>query len=179
MRSRAGADRARERPSRRWGSPRLAALVLGTILVLFAIVTRWGATYPRLADRTWRALDSGLKVSAEARRRAVLDETYPFLLYVREMTPPDAVILLPPREFILQRTKGDFIPLLASPSSAYSFLYPRVPVHERDDSPRRGDVDYILVWEHWGLEWVDPSAPRDEAHRYQLYPWPAGREVLQ
>ncbi|MEZ4655354.1 MAG: hypothetical protein R3E12_17625 [Candidatus Eisenbacteria bacterium] len=42
------------------------------------------------------------------------------------------------------------IPLLASPSSAYSFLYPRVPVHFGDDSPRKDDLTYVLVWKGWG-----------------------------
>ncbi|MBM3316772.1 MAG: hypothetical protein FJY75_02865 [Candidatus Eisenbacteria bacterium] len=155
-------------------SPRLASLLLVALLILFCAGTRWGRTYPRFAGRSWHALDSGLRVSAEARRRGVLDQTYPFLLYLREMTPPGAVILLPPREFIIAGTGGGFIPLLASPSSAYSFIYPRIPVHFGDRSPHGERIDYILVWDHWGLEWVDPEAPRDEVHRYRLYRWPQG-----
>jgi hypothetical protein len=150
------------------------ALVLLLILVLFCAVTRWGRTYPQFASRTVRALVTGLGVDAEARRRAVLDETYPFLLYLREVTPPQSVILLPPRETIIAKLGVDTIPLLASASSAYSFIYPRVPVHDGDASPYAERANMIFVWDYWGLERVDPQAPRDEEHRYKLYPWTPG-----
>ena len=45
-------------------------------------------------------------------RRMLYDQTYPVLVYLRENTPPDAVILMPPEKYIDEKTPGD-IPLLA------------------------------------------------------------------
>ena len=102
------------------------------------------------------------------------DETYPVLVYLRENTPPDAVILLPPEKLIDEKTPGD-IPLLASPSSVYNFIYPRVPVHWGDPSPWKDRVNYVLVWKQWGRDLV-PEAPADTSE-IALYPWPPGRRL--
>jgi hypothetical protein len=157
--------------SRLWSG----ALVLA--LVLFCAATRWGRTYPRLVHRTGVVLSTGLGLTAEERRVAVYDETYPVLLYIRDNTPPDAVVCLPPRRTILDRTEME-APILASASSAYNVLHPRVPVHWGDPSPLKDRMDYLLVWEHWGLDMVDPDAPRDEESRVRLYPLPPGTGAL-
>jgi hypothetical protein len=139
-------------------------------------LTHWGRTYPTLARRSLVVLRSALSLSPEERRLQLYDQTYPFILYLRDNTPEDAVILLPPTRFIDQATPGE-IPLLASPSSVYNFIYPRVPVHWGDPSPWKDRINYLLVWNHWGLDLVEPGAPRTEENRIGLYPWPAGKRV--
>jgi hypothetical protein len=154
-----------------WG-PSAALLFL---VLCFCGLTKWGRTYPTFAHKTWVTWSAGHRLTAEERRLQGYDDTYPVLLYVRENTPPDAVILLPPGR-LLGATESES-PLLASPSSAYTFLYPRVPVHWGDPSPYRDRIDHILVWNHWGLDLVDPGAAKTEENRIMVCPWPEGRKV--
>ena len=156
--------------------PLIASAGLLALLVLFCLFTRWGHTYPTFAAKTWVVWRSGHRMSVEERRAAVYDSTYSVLLYIRDSTPPDAVILLPPISFIVEHGPSE-IPLLASAGSAYGVIYPRVPVHAGTPSPSIDRVDYILVWEHWGLDLIAPGAPRTEENRIQLFPWPRGRKV--
>lgn len=153
----------------------LLALLL---LVLFCVGTRWGGSYLNFARRSWGAAQSGPRLPLARRQAAIYDATYPVLLYLREATPPDAVILMPPRQVVIDRfNRPAEIPLLASPSSAYNFIYPRVPVHYGDPSPVKDRLTHILVWEHWGLERIDPGATPTEENRVRVYPWPAGQEA--
>ncbi len=164
-------ERGPVRRSRAWP----ASLVLLALVVLFCAVTDWGRTYPKFASRTWQALVRTRGVPRADRLVRLYDDTYPVLLYMRFL-PEDAVVLVPPVAFV-RRMRNNEIPLLASPTSTYSFIYPRVPVHFDQPSPFRDRIDHLLVWEHWGLDWVDPEAPHTEQNRVGLYPWPADREV--
>jgi len=141
------------------GSPLACSIVALILLALFCVGTRWGRSYLEFAGKSWGAGKAGRRLSLERRQSVIYDQTYPVLLYVREMTPPDAVILMPPRQFVIDHfNRRAEIPLLASPSSAYNFIYPRVPVHLGDPSPEKARITHILVWEHWGLDRVDPGA---------------------
>lgn len=154
----------------------LASAVLLLVLAVFCAGTRWGRTYPTFVKRTSILLRSAPSLAPESRRVQLYDSTYPVILYLRDNTPEDAVILLPPGTFVDERTPGD-IPLLASDTSVYSFIYPRIPVHWGEPSPSKDRIDHILVWEHWGLELASPGEPRSAENRVQLYPWPAGEKL--
>ena len=153
-----------------------ASLLLLALLVAFCGVTRWGRTYPRFASGSWRAMQMARGMSTEARFVALYDDTFPLLLYLREYLPPDAKVLLPPVDFIRRKHGGD-IPLFASPTSTYSFIYPRVPVHFGKPSPFKDGITHVLVWEHWGLEYVAPNDRPTEANRVLLTEWPADARV--
>jgi hypothetical protein len=160
--------RAPGEPSAR--RPLLYSLILLAVLVVFCAATRWGRTYPTFAHKTWILLRSAGSVSAEDRRVQAYDETYPVLLYIKDTTPPETVMLFPPGKLIDEQTPGD-IPLLASATSIYSFIYPRVPVMWGDSSPWRERIDHILVWNHWGLDLVQPGAPKTEENNITIFPW--------
>ncbi len=150
-----------------------SALLLG-LIALLAIFSDWVGTYPTMAVRSSILFRSAPSMTAEQRRMASYDETYPVLRFLRESTPSEAVILLPPEKFIDENTPGD-IPLLASPSSVYNFIYPRVPVHWGDPSPWRERVTHLLVWKHWGLDLVAPGEAPGPENEIALRPWPPGR----
>jgi hypothetical protein len=156
------------------GHPRAASLILLSLVVVFCATTHWGRTYPTFIKKTWIVWSSGRVLTAEQRRLQLYDQTYPAVLYVRENTPENAVILLPPSKLIDDHIPGD-IPILASPSAVYDFIYPRVPVHWGDPAPGKNKIDYLLVWDYWGLDLVQPGAPRSPENRTRLFPWPAGR----
>ncbi len=160
----------------RAAGPLLASLVLLLILTAFCAFTRWGGTYPRFASGSWGAWRLSRGMSADARRLALYDDTYPLLLYLRDYLPEDARVLLPPIDFIRSRY-GREIPLFASATSTYSFIYPRVPVHHGRPSPFMHDITHLLVWEHWGLDYVASGEPRTEGNRIMIYEWPQGLEV--
>ncbi len=156
---------------------RVYSSVLILLVILFCAVTRWGRGYPTFLHRTWILWSSGRSLPDEARRISGYDSTYPIALYLKENTPPDAVILLPPKQLISDQTEKAAptdIPILASPSSVYNFIYPRVPVHWGDPSPWKGKINYLLVWNWWGLDLVQPGVPHTEENRIQIFPWPAG-----
>ncbi len=153
-----------------------ASVILLIVLVAFCSVTRWGRTYPRFASGSWKALQMSRGMSTEERFLALYDDTFPLLLYLCEYLPPDAKVLVPPIDFIRTKHGGD-IPLFASPTSTYSFIYPRVPVHYGRPSPFKDQITHVLVWEHWGLEYVAPGEPPTEANRILLADWPAGMRV--
>ena len=161
--------------------PLAGSAVLLLLLGLFCATTHWGRNYPLFAQRTWIVWSSGRALPVERRREMTYDSTYPVLMYIKESTPPDAVILLPPQTFITGQVSGDpnsgEIPLLASPSSVYNFIYPRVPVHWGDPSPWKDRINYVLVWHHWGLDLVDPHAAPTEDNDIAIYPWPAGKRL--
>jgi hypothetical protein len=156
----------------------LCSTLLLALLTLFCAGTRWGRSYVELAAKSVDAWRNGRQLPLERREVAIYDGTYPVLLYLREVTPPDAVILMPPRQFVIDRyRRGTEIPLLASPSSAYNFIHPRVPVHWGDPSPEKDRLTHVLVWEHWGLDLIDPGAAPTEENRVAIHPWPAGRRA--
>ena len=179
-----GTGAARSRPAdptpSGWsGAPPAASLILLVLVGVFCATTHWGRNYPIFARKSWITWSEGRALPLEQRRQMLYDQTYPVLVYMRDNTPPDAVILLPPQTFIEEKLAdparpGD-VPLLASPSSVYNFIYPRVPVHWGDPSPYKNRVTWVLVWEHWGLDLVDPGAPRTADNEIALYPWPQGR----
>ena len=136
------------------------------ILIPILALTNLGATYPRFAKTTIRTWQQGCRMTFEQRQRAIYHETFQVLMYMRECTPPDAVILLPPRDFIIAKT-GE-ICLLASPSSCYSFIHPRVPVHYGDPVPCRDQITHMLVWEHWGLDRLNPPQTPTAQNRIDL-----------
>ena len=83
-------------PASRSRSARTCSALAIALLVLFCLGTRWGQSYITLAAKSWGAWKSGRQLTIERRRAVIYDGTYAALLYIREMTPPDAVILLPP-----------------------------------------------------------------------------------
>jgi hypothetical protein len=156
----------------------IRSAVLLLALALFCAVTRWGESYVTFAAKSWGAWVSGRQLPLARRALVIYDKTYPVLLYLDEVAPPDAVILFPPRQFVIDQLnrKGE-IPLLASPSSAYNFIYPRVPVHYGDPSPWKERITHVLIWEHWGLDLVAPGEKPTEENRVRLVPWPSGRKA--
>ena len=149
--------------------PLLASSVLITALVLFCIFTHWGDTYTEFAINAWKALKVSRAYPMERRREALYGDTYDLLRSLRDATPPDAVILLPPIGFIMEKHGGQ-IPVMGSPSSAYSIIYPRVPVHYGSASPCKDKITHMLVWEHWGLHFMNPPPEPTEQNRIQLMP---------
>lgn len=159
---------------------RLAArnsLLLLALLALFCATTRWGGRYVDLVSRSYHALRIASARSVDERKRDLLDETYPLLLYIREFTPPDAVILFPPHETIVEHFGGDYSRLITNATSAYSVIYPRIPVHFGDPSPLRDRLTHVFVWEHAGLDLVQPGAAKTEENRFGVFPLPAGARV--
>jgi hypothetical protein len=147
----------------------LHSLVLLAVVAAFCAFTQWGRTYVDFAVKTWRTVKLVQKMPMQRRWFLRYDETYPVLLYIRDKTPPGSVILMPPRQFIVDAFHGE-IPLLASDGSAYSFIYPRIPVHYGDDSPSKDKATQLLVWNHWGLDQIAPGTPHTEENRIALYP---------
>jgi len=158
--------------------PMLHSLGLLLLLTLFCLATHWGSSWVTLAGKTWGVWMSGHQLSYADRQLAIYDRSYPALVHLRDATPPDAVILLPPRQYVIDRyaNTGE-IPLLASPSSVYSFIYPRVPVHFGDPSPYKDRLTHILVWGSWGLDLIGMREQEVADDRMSLHPWPAGRSA--
>ncbi len=148
-----------------------SAFLLAAVL-LFCRFTTLGRGLPAFARQSLMVWSVWRPMPPEERRLRTLDETYPAVAYIRDALPPDAVVLLPPRKWIIEHSRKE-VPLLAAASSVYNFIYPRVPVHWGDDSPWKDRVNYILVWNDWGLDLVDPGAPRT-GEEVRLYPWPRG-----
>jgi hypothetical protein len=171
-----GPRRASEAPGGSGAGRWIHTAILLAAVLLFCITTHWGRNYSTFARKTWIVWTEGRALTGEERRRMLYDETYPGLVYLRENTPPDAVILLPPEKLIDEKTPGD-IPLLASPSSVYNFIYPRVPVHWGDPSPFKDEVNYLLVWKGWGLDLIPPGEAPPKEGEIALYPWPPGRRL--
>lgn len=160
-----GAASGTEPGGRRW----LWSGLLILLLVLFVTGTRWGGGFTTFAQRTWIVWSHGRGLSYEARCAAAYEPTFMTLLFLRDNTPPDAVVLLPPSEFVIGKSGRD-VALLASPSSTYNFIYPRVPVHWGDDrAPMVDEVSHLLVWEHWGLHLVEPDAALTVDNRITIY----------
>jgi hypothetical protein len=149
-------------------SPVAASLALVALLAALLLGTTGGRSYTTLVGNAYLSLTQGLW--QERPVHLFYDETYWVLRYVVESTPESAVVLLPPRQFIIDQAGDGSIPLLASPSSAYSFLYPRVPVHFGDAAPRKDDLTHVLVWKHWGLD--NLGLVPDETNDTGLYDWP-------
>jgi hypothetical protein len=147
-------------------------VILIGLVILFCLTTRWGGRYVDLAVRSYHAVRIASARTVEQRRLDLLDATYPLLLYLREFTPPDAVILFPPRFFIVDHFGGDYSRLITSATSAYSVIYPRVPVHAGDDTPLKASPTHVFVWEHWGLELGQPGAQPTAENRYGVFPLP-------
>jgi hypothetical protein len=118
--------------------------------------TQWGTSLRQALQKSWISFTVGRHMSAQQKRLGVFDSTYRFLLRIRKYTPPDAVILLPPRSFI--RGQSAHIPLLASASASYSFIYPRVPVHYGEGAPWRRHVTHVLNYRNWALRTFWPEA---------------------
>lgn len=150
------------------------ALALAALLA-FLHGTHWGETLQDMAWRSWVAYTTGREFDLETRRALLLDDTYPVLAAINKRTPPDAVILFPPKE--LFRKERSVIPVSAMASSAYNFIYPRVPVHYGDGAPYRDRVTHVLNYDHWALKTFWPDVKRTEANRYQILPWPGGAEI--
>ncbi len=166
------AKHAPKKPTPRGGA--LCSIVLLALLLLFCLTTEGGRTYAKFAARSWETWHKGRGLTADQKRLSLYDATYPLLLYLREYTPSEAVILLPPRQFVMDRSGGS-VPLLASPSSTYNFIYPRVPVHFGDDSPMKDCITHLLVWEHWGLELLESDVAATPQNRIGLHAWPEGK----
>ena len=176
----AGADEAP--PARSAREAWLASALLLLLFAAFCLTPNWGRILPEAWRQTGEIWREGTKHTAAARRAIFYDETYPVLWYLRENTPPDAVILLPPTKFMKDQVMSrrppgeDLTPLLGLASSAYSFLYPRVPVHFGEAAPLLDRANYLLVWDHWGLDRIDTSLPKTEENRVRLFPASIGSD---
>jgi hypothetical protein len=152
----------------------LRFLAAALLLAAFLFMTRLGEIFRERTTKNWLAFKLGRQLTYEQRRRSHLDDTFRALLEIKERTPPDAVILFPPRALLRE---GDVIPLAATASAAYSFIYPRVPVHWGDDAPYKDRVTHVFVHEHWPLAEFWPHVPRTETNRFGVIPWPGDREI--
>jgi len=151
--------------------------LLLALLVLFCLTTQWGSGYVVFIEKTWKIWRAVTPLPLVQRWALRYDETFQWLLLLRDKTPDESVILLPPRDYFLEKTGGN-IPLLGSPSSAYSQIYPRVPVHWGDTSSRKDDLTHLLVWEYWSLNQVDSQVTTgSESDQFGLYRWPSGRSA--
>src|SRR5512146_902506 len=94
----------------------IGSVALLAILAVFCRVTTLGRNFPELTRQSlmvwsvWRPMDP------EERRLRALDETYPVVAYLRDTAPADAVILLPPRQLVVESSDLE-IPVLASASA--------------------------------------------------------------
>lgn len=155
------------------GSSVLASLGLIILLVIGCLGSSLGESYRTLVGKAYLSVKNGFRERLPT--QLFYDETYLVLQYIVDQTPEDAVILLPPRQFIIDHYHDGSIPLLASPSTAFSFIHPRVPVHFGDDSPRKDDITHLLVWEHWALDRLGETP--DETNRVGIYEWPHGQKA--
>jgi len=153
--------------------PKLIIAMLGFFLFLFG--TRPGAALRNITLRSWVAQKTGRELTLEQRRGLLMDQSYFLLLEINKRTPENAVILLPPRELL--RSGKEQIPLAASASATYTFIYPRVPVHYGEKAPYRDRVTHVLNYDHWALVTFWPNIPLTEENRFGILPWPGGRSI--
>lgn len=80
------------------------------------------------------------------------------LKQIRDMTPPDAVILFPPYNVMTQKTSYLTLryELTMKAYSSY-FLYPRTIVYEQEEgkNPMFNKVNYVFALHGWGFQYLD------------------------
>jgi len=150
-----------------------AALV---VLAVFVFGTHLGYIFRDMTRSSWVALRTGPGLTFEQRRGLLLDQSYAILVDINRRTPPDAVILFPPKA----RFQGDdvsFTPVASTASSAYNYIYPRIPVLYGVGAPNRDRITYVVNYDHWAYETFWPDVPRTPENRFGIVPWPGGIEV--
>lgn len=153
----------------------LSSLTAVLILGAFLFGTHWGHVVRDMVYRSRVAFATGRQLTFERRQQLLLDPTFAILVEVVRETPPDAVVLFPPRQ-VIQGELG-FIPVAATASSAYSFIYPRIPVFYGTSAPNRDRVTHAVNYDHWVYKTFVPKAPRTEQNRHGIVRWPGGVDI--
>lgn len=87
---------------------------------------------------------------------------YRYLQFVRQHTPPDAVILVPTARFISKHSQVMEFPALGNRGWVRYFLYPRILAQGEYTSSHRANVTHAMIVQGWvapGLEELTGPLP--------------------
>lgn len=153
----------------------LSSLAAVFVLAVFLFGTHWGHVARKMVYRSRVAHSAGRQLTFEQRQRLLLDPSFIILMDVVRETPLDAVVLFPPRKVI--QGELDYIPVAATASAAYSFIYPRIPVFYGTGAPNRDRVTHAVNYDHWVQKTFVPDAPRTDENRHGIFRWPGGVDI--
>lgn len=153
-------------------SRHLILLIIKPVLfvAIVAVLVVYNKGYDRLYKynfkRTFAEIEKYKGLDYDERLKKLLPQDYPFLSQIRDRTPADAIILVPPKEIWHPKDrKLGFGPWIASKAYLAYFLYPRrILIDDKKDakSPLMKDVTHVAIIDSWGydkLQYTVPNPP--------------------
>ncbi len=131
-------------------------LLAGGVVLLLAALVQYNSGYDHIFNRFGRDIGSNARydsLSYDQRLEVKLGFTAKYLHMLRDSTPANAVILMPPDSiFFPEDTASRFNPLVRNRRWVAYFIYPRKIVYEeeKDTLALYRDVTHVAVVNYWG-----------------------------
>lgn len=143
----------------------LAAVVSALLYVMFSENSGYKWVWYDLIGENLKFIQRNRHLNMDQRYQAKLGVDAAVLAYIRQNTPADAVILLPPGQVLLadsasvQFMKG--VGGIKYRNWALNFLYPRkvVMAEERENSPWKSDITHVMLMDGWGNDFAAIDKP--------------------
>lgn len=147
-------------------------LLLGGVVLFLVTLVHFNSGYDHIFNRFGRDIGSNARYDSlnyDQRLEVKLGFTAKYLHMLRDSTPADAVILMPPDSILFpDDTTSRFNPLVGNRRWVAYFIYPRKIVYEdeKDSLALYKDVTHVAVVNYWGYQQAAPV--RGERKRYTV-----------
>ena len=125
------------------------------IMMLFSSVSGYDWLLNTMLKGNLETIEKYPDLTPQQRYEAKWGGEINYLFQIKNSTPDSAIIILPPRETILE---AGFKGLHELPHTTY-FLYPRIVIYEDDKAkyPQYAKATYLVSVNGWGLDRFSPA----------------------
>ncbi len=141
----------------------LAILFAGLLYFLYLTVPGYTWLVDSLVVNNLKIIFENSNMKIDQKYAAKLGADYQFINYIKQNTPEDAIILMPPRDVFMKSdlNKNSSWGVKSKTWSTY-FLYPRIVIREEDcgNYPQLCDsISHVMVLESWGIDKLNYKVP--------------------
>ncbi len=151
-------------------------MLAGSILLLILLASYndgYGWFYDKLLKNNFVFMNEAPNMTYHEKMYYKLGFSWKYLNFIKENTPEDAIILMPPDSIFLPRNKkSDFNSSILSKEWSSYFVYPRKLVYEREktSSPLYKQANYIAIVDYCGYSKLPYEVKANIRTQYSVLP---------
>ena len=131
----------------------------------------YGWVYNSLIKNTYNSAEQIRGLTTEQKIESKMGFDAKLLLFIKQQTPEDAIILMPPKDKVKRKKDGgnfsnDSASITNKAWASY-FVFPRKLIYDGSESIYRDKVTHVAIVDMWGYEYAQ-SIPVENRQNYSV-----------